>query len=192
MTAKSESGAIIGGVLNDILIGDDFSNTILGYDGKDRLQGYAGNDALSGGNGNDTIQGGLGSDLLRGGAGDDVLYGGFGRDRFRFDTALSSAATSNLDQVRDFSVSDDTILLEHSIFARFSQITGTVPASNFKVLNGVVSQDADDYLVFEQSTGALYYDPTGDSNGLTDAVRIGTITLVGANQEIANANFIVF
>ena len=83
------------------------------------LRGANGNDVLIGANGADTLYGDANNDLLRGGAGNDILWGGSGNDFFRFDAALSTSTVKNVDQIKDFNPSQDTIQLENSIFTKF-------------------------------------------------------------------------
>jgi serralysin len=90
----------IGGLGDDVLIGNALANGLSGSGGRDRLRGGGGNDHLAGGGGNDKLLGGPGSDRLRGmdehdlikgqggpdsldgGPGPDTLSGGGGADRF--------------------------------------------------------------------------------------------------------------
>jgi Ca2+-binding RTX toxin-like protein len=63
---------VVGGLGNDVLIGDSNTNKLTGGNGNDSLKGNAGDDVLSGGAGNDILFGGLGDDMLDGGAGVDT------------------------------------------------------------------------------------------------------------------------
>jgi len=60
-----------GGLLADIITGNDFDNV---------LDGAGGDDSIFGGNGIDTMFGGVGNDYLDGGAGDDYVFGGNDND----------------------------------------------------------------------------------------------------------------
>ncbi|MDD5274110.1 MAG: calcium-binding protein, partial [Methylovulum sp.] len=135
------------------------------------LSGNSANNALSGGDGNDTLGGGLGNDTLTGGAGSDI---------FRFNTA---PATTNIDKITDFSVADDTIQLENAIFTKLTA-TGVLSAANFHI--GTGAADANDFIVYNQTTGALSYDSNG--NGAVAAVQIATL---GVNLALTNADFVV-
>jgi Ca2+-binding RTX toxin-like protein len=80
-----------GGVLNDLIIGNERNNVINGGDGNDFLYGGDGNDILKGDKGwgghegviesHDVLFGEGGDDTLEGGEGNDVLYGGSGNDK---------------------------------------------------------------------------------------------------------------
>jgi Ca2+-binding RTX toxin-like protein len=136
------------------------SATLTGNELANSLRGNTGSDALIGLNGNDTLTGGLGNDTLTGGAGGDI---------FRFDTLPN--ATSNLDTIIDYSVVDDTVQLENAIFASLTT-TGALATGSFITGNSAV--DADDYLIYSSSSGALYYD--ADANGAGAAVQFATLS----------------
>lgn len=56
--------------------------------------------------GNDILVGGTGDDVLVGGSGNNTLVGGAGRDSFYL-----SAPSQGLNTIKDFSVSDDLIVI---------------------------------------------------------------------------------
>ena len=80
--------------------------------GNDRVTGGRANDFLVGGAGNDTLDGRGGNDKFIAGAGNDVLTGGSGGDTFIFNAALAG----NVDRIRDFRASDDTLQLDNAVF----------------------------------------------------------------------------
>nr|MCU0957325.1 hypothetical protein [Hydrogenophaga sp.] len=141
--------------------GNALDNEIAGNTGNNRLDGKAGDDTLDGGGGNDVLIGGLGNDVLTGGAGDDI---------FRFDTRLS--ASSNVDQITDFG-GGDRIQLENAVFNRLRS-TGTLSDDFFVSGDGAVALDANDHVIYDSSTGALYYDP--DGSGSAAMVQFATLT----------------
>jgi hypothetical protein len=57
-------------------------------------------------------------------------------------------------------------------------------ASRFKI--GSQAVDADDYIIYNSATGALYYDSTGSATGA--AVQIATM---GVGLNLTNADFVV-
>jgi Ca2+-binding RTX toxin-like protein len=91
------------------------------------INGEAGNDILWGSNGNDTVDGGSGNDTLFGGVGVDTLKGGAGQDTFQF------TATSGIDTISDFIVSDQDVL---ELYYRSGNISDI---SDLTLSNGVIS-----------------------------------------------------
>ncbi|BAL27319.1 calcium binding hemolysin protein, putative [Azoarcus sp. KH32C] len=141
--------------------GNTLANFLSGGDGADTLAGLAGNDVLQGGAGNDLLVGGLGFDELAGGAGADV---------FRFESTLGS---TNIDTLNDFDGTTDTIQLENLIFKKLAA-AGSLSAANFIASGTGNALDANDYVLYNTSTGGLYYD--ADGNGAGSAVQIATLT----------------
>jgi Ca2+-binding RTX toxin-like protein len=84
------------------------------------------------------------------------LTGRAGQDEFLFDTPLS--ATSNVDRITDFNVADDTILLDQTIF---SSSLGLGNIANGELVIGTAAQDANDRIIYNNATGALFYDNDG-------------------------------
>jgi Ca2+-binding RTX toxin-like protein len=126
------------------------------------ITGSANADTITGGTGADTIAAGAGNDTIAAGAGNDILTGGPGNDQFVFNTALN--ATTNVDQITDFSVGIDTIVLENAIFTTIVG-TGTLTAAQFVANAAGIALDADDRIVYETDTGKLFYDSNGSAAG---------------------------
>jgi|GEM_PF-6356581 len=141
------------------LMGSSFDDRLTGSSGANTLWGRAGADILNGGGGKDTLFGMSGNDILNGGAGHDILWGGTESDIFAFTAALS--ATANVDSIRDFEVGSDTIRLENSVFSRLSA-PGTLDATFFAY---GAAADGNDYIIYDNATGALYYDSNGSAAG---------------------------
>ena len=116
---------------------------------------------VDGGAGNDKISGGDGADLIDGGTGKDQLSGGGGDDHFVFDTTLGD---NNVDTIADFTVSADTMLLDHRIFDALPA-GGLDPDAFF---TGKAAHDGSDRIVYDDKTGKLFYD--ADGNGGDAAV----------------------
>ena len=115
-----------------------------------------------GGNGNDTLIGNSAANTLTGGAGNDSLTGGGEADSFVFNAALG---VSNIDTITDFSVSQgDKIKLDDSIFSRLT-VSATLDSSQFKSASNVSAADSNDFILYNTSTGALYYDSDGSGSG---------------------------
>jgi Ca2+-binding RTX toxin-like protein len=112
------------------------------------------------------------ANTLVGNAGNNVLTGGAGNDIFRFDTMLN--ASTNLDTITDFATGFDDIQLENAIFTSLTA-TGALNAGNFIGGAGVTAAaDANDYLIYDSTTGALYYDP--DGTGSAAATQFVTLS----------------
>jgi len=118
-----------------------------------------------------TLTGGAGNDVLTGGLGNDTLTGGAGIDSFLFDTALS--ATTNKDTLSDFVVGQDIVKLDKDVFTALTTV-GTLSAANFKSSTNGAAGDANDYILYNTTSGALLYD--ADGNGSGAAVRFATLT----------------
>ena len=106
-------------------------------------------------NGNSLVGSG-GDDVLNGRGGRDDLFGNDGDDSFLFDTPLDAA--TNVDRILDFSVADDTILLDQTIFSS-SLGLGNISAGELVI--GAAAQDANDRIIYNSGTGALFYDNDG-------------------------------
>lgn len=178
-----ESVTLTGAANLDVIGRADQGETITGNTGNNILSGFGGADTLSGLAGIDTLNGGDGIDVLKGGLGNDILTGGTGTDFFVFDTAITP--TSNIDVITDFSIVDDTIRLENAIFTTLT-VTGTLAATAFKNLTTGGAVDADDRILYDNATGALYYD--SDGSGATAAIQFATLT---AGPTVLFTDFVV-
>jgi Ca2+-binding RTX toxin-like protein len=128
---------------NDTLDGSSGKNRLRGEDGKDKINGRAGNDTIDGGQGADTITGGAGKDMF----------------------VFSTSAPTGPDRITDYSVADDTIIIDRVALKSlkpFTQLTDSMLAL------GKSAQDSDDFLIYDKSSGKLWYDPDGSG---TEAKR---------------------
>jgi len=163
--------------------GNSAANSISGNDGKNVIDGKAGNDMLYGLAGSDTIYGGTGNDRLFGGDGNDILFGGAGKDAFVFNTILDGA--QNVDSLRDFSkIESDKIHLDADIFQNMGD-SGQVASKYFAL--GAVAKTADQHLLYEASSGKLFYDV--DGSGGSDAVLFAQLQ---KNLVISASDFLLF
>jgi Ca2+-binding RTX toxin-like protein len=137
------------------------------------LTGNAANNSLSGGNGNDDLIGGLGN---------DTLTGGSGADDFVFNQALSA---KNIDTITDFISVDDSIHLSLSIFKALSLNQLSNDAFNSGAAM-TTAQDATDRIIYNTTTGALYYDPDGN---LTKGKIVQFATLSDHPDNVSAADF---
>lgn len=147
------------------------------------IVGNGAKNVINGGAGNDTILGGAGVDRLYGNIGNDTLTGGTGTDAFVFHAAPNAA--TNVDRITDFSVADDVIWLENSVFTTLGAV-GTLSASAFVRNTTGLAQDASDRLVYESDTGELYYDSNGNAAGGSTLIAV-----LNPNLLMTNLDFIV-
>ncbi|WP_225007977.1 MULTISPECIES: ELWxxDGT repeat protein [Novosphingobium] len=162
---------ITGTDANDTLAGATQTDIIKGLGGDDRLDGKGGDDQLFGGSGADTLLGGNGNDTLRGSTGVDVLTGGAGRDVFVFDSAPER------DTITDFVSGTDKIRLSPKVFAGIGHI-GTLTADEFwSAADATSAHDASDRVVYDTSTGVLWYDADGQGGaGAVAIAQLGATT----------------
>jgi Ca2+-binding RTX toxin-like protein len=125
LEGNSGDDKLHGGKDNDDLRGNEGNDILSGEKGEDSLFGEMGNDTLYGGKDNDLLMGRQGDDNLYGDLGDDILIGGSGRDRFML------SATTGVDQITDFNLSEDLIGLMGGLTAsqvqwQFNQTGETV------------------------------------------------------------------
>jgi Alginate lyase/RTX calcium-binding nonapeptide repeat (4 copies) len=146
------------------------TRTITGDSDADSLRGTSGSDLIDGKGGDDTIWAKNGSDILSGGSGEDA---------FVFDTKPGS---TNVDTILDFNPDEDTIRLNDSEFTVLKQ--GTLSTDNFVIGDG--AKDSDDYIIYNDKTGALSYDADGEGAGV--AVQFGAIDNLA---KLAASHFIV-
>ena len=145
---------------------------LVGNAGINSLTGGSGSDSLNGGAGNDILAGGAGADTLVGGLGNDNLTGGLGADVFVFNTAPNTL--TNKDTITDFNAVDDDIHLAKAVMAGLGSATGALGADAFWGGNGIAaSNDASDRVIYNQTTGALYYD--ADGTGATASIQIAQL-----------------
>jgi Ca2+-binding RTX toxin-like protein len=149
--------------------------SIIGNAGANELTGSGYDDTLNGGAGNDTLIGGAGNDVLNGGLGLDSLTGGLGADVFLFNSTANAA--SNLDRIADFNVADDSIQLAKSVFAGLTGASGsTLTSDAFRSGEGFTSStDAAHRIIYNTSTGALFYDADGTGTAAA-AIQFAWVT----------------
>jgi hypothetical protein len=132
-----------------------------------------GDPAIFNGIGNDlgnTIIGTPFANTIVGREGNDTLKGQRGSDTFVFDRALGA---DNVDRIIDFNVNEvdegDTLKLKASVFTGLS--AGALDAEVF--VSGVVAADSADRLIFDETTGRLWFDL--DGTGVADQVLVASL-----------------
>lgn len=138
--------------------------------------------ALIGNGGTNVLNGGAGNDRLDGASGNDTLTGGDGADTFAFSTPLNEQR--NVDTITDFVSGVDTLELSAAIFRQIGFSGGPGSASFFHA--GSAAHDADDRILYDTASGALYYD--ADGTGALAAVQFAT--LQGAPSLLYNDLFV--
>jgi Ca2+-binding RTX toxin-like protein len=204
LTGSAVTG--VGNSLNNVITGNNLNNSLSGLSGNDRLLGLGGNDSLFGGIGNDSLFGGtgndslfsdIGNDLLFGGTGNDLLNGGTGNDTLRgeagtdtittgtgldtirFNTALGAG---NIDTITDYNPANDTMELDDAIFTALP--LGPLAPEAFRI--GAGAADADDRIIYNDTTGQVFYDPDGN----VAAVAQTQFATLGTGLAVTNADFV--
>ncbi len=113
---------------------------------------------LTGSDFSNTIIGNAGNNVINGRGGSDILVGLGGSDVFQFTSPLGP---NNVDRIEDFQVGVDRIALDDAVFTFANP--GSLDPAYFRV--GSAAQDADDRIIYDSATGALYYDADGNGSG---------------------------
>ena len=143
-------------------------------------------DVIKGGQGSDHLSGIAGDDKLVGGTGNDQLAGGSGRDVFVFDTKQNRR--SNVDKLYDFSVKDDAIWLDNKVFAELGK--GSPRGAMIKAdmfARSAKAQDRNDRIIYDPSSGTMYYDT--DGTGPKAQVKFA---ILPKNLKVTYHDFFVF
>lgn len=176
----------VGDVSGEKVTGTSTSDVLTGNAGNDVFKAGAGNDTVAGGAGNDMLYGGTGNDNIRGGIGKDTLKGESGKDTFVFDTVASK---SNVDKVLDFIVKDDSFWLDNAVFTKLGKKgTEASPAKLSKSFFtiGDKAKDKNDYVIYDDKKGKLFYDADGSGKG--KQVEIATLS---KNLKLTEKDFFI-
>lgn len=159
--------------------GNDILTNIEGVKGSDDF-----GDKLTGNTGSQLLYGRGGNDTINGGAGNDTLDGGGGNDQYVFNT--SPAGT--FDSILSFTTAADKIVLENGIFTGLGAAGNFVAADAryYAAAGAVAGHDASDRIIYNTTTGDLYYDADG-LNG-TAAVKFAVI---GTHPTLAAIDFTI-
>ena len=140
----------------------------------ERVVGTHANDHLTGSAGAQNLSGVGGNDILEGRTGNDWLWGGAGNDTFVF----RENGSANADRIGDFAVNFDTIALDNAAMAALGA-NGDFAAGDarFRAAAGATGgADANDRVIYNTTTGQLYYDADGSGAGASQLIA----TLSGA------------
>ncbi len=141
--------------------GNGNDNTFIGTSQDDVFVGNGGNDTLTGGDGADTF--------VFGQVHEQVVTGDDDEVQTYVDTAFN---LTGIDTITDFLSGVDKIALNIDQFT--SLTAGSFTADNLVCSVGAAAGDANDFLLFDTSTGALSYDADGSGSGA--AVQFATLT----------------
>lgn len=168
-----------------INVTDVLNEKVTGTSAAEKFVGGAGRDTFKSLAGNDTLIGGAGNDWLAGGVGRDKVTGGTGKDAFVFDT---KASKTNIDQVTDFRVVDDSFYFDNAVFKKLGKGTPTKPVKLDKDFfhTGTKAASADDHVIYNKKAGVLYYD--ADGAGGAAQVQVATLT---KNLKLTYSDFFV-
>ena len=127
---------------------------------------------IKGGSGNDVLYGGAGNDTIYGGAGKDTLRGDDGKDVFVFDTR---PVKGKYDTIKSYKVRDDSIWLDNKVFNKLGKGSFEKPVklASKAFWAGDKAHDANDRIIYNKKTGALYYDQ--DGTGSKAAIQIAKL-----------------
>jgi Ca2+-binding RTX toxin-like protein len=191
--AGQDDDKVDGGDGHDTVVAGDGWNSIKGGNGNDHITAGNGNDTIDGGEGNDYIDAGYGANAVKGGGGDDFLMAGFGGgkldggkgndvlkaladttliggagfDVFRFD---SVPVAGHLNTIKDFNPLEDTIELDHLVFADVGSV-GPLLAAAF-TLSGQATT-AEHRIVVNAAAHTVSYD--ADGSGVLPAVVMANV-----------------
>lgn len=168
-----QGGSVAAAATFNVGFGDD---TLIAGDGDDYLFGGSGSDVLFGEVGGDSLQGGTGGDTLVGGEGSDVFL-------YRFKSDLNGANASTADIITDFNPGEDKLFFSRDVggFA-FTEIGGPndlIPSQfivleegsyNGAVVNTQATTGIGPVLVYENTSGVLWYDSDGGGSNAADIV----------------------
>jgi serralysin len=142
------------------------------------------NDTLTGNGASQTLTGQGGADTIWGAGGTDTLWGGTGTDAFVF----REMGTANAERISDFASGSDKLHLDDAAFSAIG-VMGNFAASDarFKANSSGTATETNDRVVFNTSTGQLYYDADGSGSGAAAQL----IATVQAGASVASADIVV-
>jgi Ca2+-binding RTX toxin-like protein len=152
-------------------------------EGTDTLQNI---ENLTGGTFNDSLTGDGNANILTGGLGTDTLIGGAGIDQFVFDNVSST------DQIGDFLVGTDKIVLDPTLLPIDPDGPGIVLPNEFYAAAGATTaQTGEQHLIYNTTTGDLYYDRDGGGAFAYFPVLIAKVYSSGTTPAALSATDII-
>ena len=110
-----------------------------------------------------------------------MLTGGAGNDAFLFNAKPDM--WGNVDTITDFSVPGDLILIDHLAFTKIGRV-GAFAAANLVI--GTKALDAADRLIYDKTTGNLFYD--ADGSGRSAAILFAHLS---PNLSLTASDFLI-
>ena len=144
-------GAVVGGVGDDVIVGDWHGLKVVAGRGDDSVVGSIGADRISGGTGNDALDGAAGNDAVMGGAGSDRLAGGWGNDTIHGDRGSDVIEGDLGRDILDGGAGWDRVSYEHASAA----VRIDLAAIGWQVTGGA---GVDKLTGFQLATGSAYDD----------------------------------
>jgi serralysin len=142
------------------------------------------NDTLTGNGASQTLTGQGGADTIWGAGGTDTLWGATGTDAFVF----REMGTANADRISDFASGSDKLHLDDAAFTAIGAMGNFAAADlRFKANSSGTATDTNDRVVFNTSTGQLYYDADGSGSGAAAQL----IATVQAGASVAATDIVV-
>jgi Ca2+-binding RTX toxin-like protein len=126
------------------------------------------NDRLSGNAASQTLTGQSGADTLAGAGGVDTLWGGAGADTFIF----RETGTGNADRISDWASGSDKVALDNAVMTALGG-DGNFSSGDARFAAGAgftSGRDATDRVIYNTTTGSLYYDADGSGSGAAQLI----------------------
>jgi Ca2+-binding RTX toxin-like protein len=147
---------------------------------------------ITGNAGSNAINAAAGADIIKALGGNDTLTGGLGADSFVFNTQLD--ARLNIDTIKDWDAGGarDKILLDDDIFTVLGQVAATTAIDSTMFVKSAVALDANDHIIYDQRTGALYYDADGSGpEAQVQFASLNTVTGAHPGTNLSASDFFV-
>jgi Ca2+-binding RTX toxin-like protein len=149
-----------------VTVGGQLVSVALGTNGKNEFDAASGYGVYYGFGGADTLTGGDNGNTFIGGSGSDILTLGSGVDKVLFDSL------SGTDTVNGFTPSSDLVQLARSVMTALGA-AGALSSNEFASNSTGVASTSAVRVVYNQATGALFYDADGSGSG--SSVQLATL-----------------